>query len=186
MKLIVGLGNPGKQYEGTRHNMGFIVVDEWAHQHHERFNRQAMKGDYLETRVNGEKVIVVKPTTFMNLSGDCVDSFMRYYKIPKEDVLIVYDDMDLVPGKLRFRPKGSAGGHNGMKDIIKRVGTSDIQRLKVGVGHPEKKSVVNHVLSRFPEELHPTMLAATETAVRALDEWLAGESFAQVMNRYNG
>ncbi|MDO4680516.1 MAG: aminoacyl-tRNA hydrolase [Aerococcus sp.] len=186
MKLVVGLGNPGKQYEGTRHNMGFIVVDEWAHQHHELFNRQAMKGDYLETRVNNEKVIVVKPTTFMNLSGDCVDSFIRYYKLDIKDVLIIYDDMDLVPGKLRLRPKGSAGGHNGMKDIIKRVGTTDIQRLKVGVGHPDKHSVVSHVLSRFPKELHPTMLEATERAVAAVDEWLMETTFENVMNKYNG
>lgn len=185
MKLVVGLGNPGKKYEGTRHNTGFIVVDEWAVQHNETFDRSAMQGDYFGTRVNNEKVLFVKPTTFMNLSGDCVYNFMHYYKLALEDLLVIYDDMDMPVGRLRLRQKGSAGGHNGMKDIIKKVGSSEIQRMKLGIGHPEHDSVVNHVLSRFPKEDHATMLQTVDQAVQAIDAWLEGETFMNVMNQFN-
>ncbi|MGX7348060.1 aminoacyl-tRNA hydrolase [Aerococcus vaginalis] len=185
MKLVVGLGNPGKKYEGTRHNMGFIVADEWAVQHHETFDRTAMQGDYFETRVNNEKVLFVKPTTFMNLSGDCVYGFMHYYKLALEDLLVIYDDMDMDIGRLRLRQKGSAGGHNGMKDIIKKVGSSEIQRMKLGIGHPTDTTVVNHVLTRFPKKDHDTMLQTVNHAVDAIDAWLNGETFQNVMNQFN-
>lgn len=186
MKLIVGLGNPGKKYEGTRHNIGFIVLDEWAHQHNETFNKTGFRGEYFETFVNGEKVIFLKPTTFMNNSGEAVGAMANYYSIPVEDILVVYDDLDMDPGRIRLRQKGSAGGHNGVKSLIAHLGTDKIRRIKLGIGHPGKDgTVVNHVLSRFPKEDHTPMLAATRAAVEAIDYWLAGHSFEETMTNYN-
>lgn len=185
MKLVFGLGNPGKEYVGTRHNMGFIVLDEWAYQHHEKFNRSAFSGEYFETFMNNEKVLFIKPTTYMNRSGMCVVGFLNYYKVALEDIIIIYDDMDLEPGRLRLRQKGSAGGHNGMKDIIKQVGKDTIKRIKVGVGHPDGKSVVTHVLSRFPKEQNAMMLNTTRSAVDAIDYWLNGHTFEETMSHFN-
>lgn len=186
MKLVVGLGNPGKEYENTRHNAGFIVVNEWAYRSHEEFNRQAFNGVYFQKQVAGEKVLVVKPTTFMNLSGQCVAGFMNYYKLDLEDLLVVYDDMDMEVGRLRLRKKGSAGGHNGMKDIIKCLSSQEIQRIKLGIGHPKGKgSVVNHVLGHFSTEEKEDILESTTLAADAIEDWIQGVSFEQLMNRYN-
>ncbi|KAA9218952.1 MULTISPECIES: aminoacyl-tRNA hydrolase [Aerococcus] len=186
MKLVVGLGNPGKEYEGTRHNIGFIVLNEWAYRHHESFDRSAFNGVYFKRRVANDQVIFVKPTTFMNLSGQCVSGFMNYYHIDLEDLLVVYDDMDMEPGRLRLRKKGSAGGHNGMKDIIKMLNSKDIQRIKLGVGHPQGKgSVVNHVLGKFSKEDQGKMLESSQAAADAISYWLEGNSFENTMNRFN-
>lgn len=186
MKLIVGLGNPGKKYEGTRHNIGFIVLDEWAYQHRESFNKTGFKGEYFETFVNGEKIIFLKPTTFMNNSGEAVRAVADYYSIPVEDILVVYDDLDMDPGRIRLRQKGSAGGHNGVKSLIAHLGTDKIRRIKLGIGHPGKSgTVVHHVLSKFPKEDHTQMLAATRSAVEAIDYWLAGHTFEETMTNFN-
>lgn len=186
MKLIVGLGNPGKKYEGTRHNIGFIALDEWAYQHHESFNKTGFKGDYFETFVNGEKTIFLKPTTFMNNSGEAVIALANYYDIALEDILVVYDDLDMEPGRIRLRQKGSAGGHNGVKSLIAHLGTDKIRRIKLGIGHPMPgRTVVDHVLSRFPKEDHQAMLEATKAAVAAIDYWLAGNTFEETMTNYN-
>lgn len=186
MKLVVGLGNPGAKYANTRHNIGFIALDEWAYQNKQQFNKNQFNADYFETYVNNQKVLFVKPQTFMNLSGQAVQAFLHYYKVELEDLLIVYDDMDLEPGRVRMRKKGSAGGHNGMKSIIELTGSQAIQRLKIGVGRPKRGvSVINHVLMPFPKEDHQAMLDSVQRASDAISFWLEGNSFENTMTKYN-
>lgn len=186
MKLIVGLGNPGKKYFNTKHNVGFIVLDQWAQSHGEAFNQSKFDGEYFETMVNGEKVMFLEPQTYMNLSGESVIQVMNYYHLTPEDVLIVYDDMDIVPGKIRLRLKGSAGGHNGMKNIIQHTKAQNVQRLKVGIGRPEPyHTVVDHVLTPFPKKDQEAMLDGVEQAIDAIDYWLSGETFENTMNQFN-
>ena len=144
MKLIVGLGNPGKEYEHTRHNVGFKVIDAFAHKH----NLELKKSKYTGKFYKGDGLIIAKPQTFMNNSGNFVQPMAKFFKIDLEDILIVYDDMDLPAGMARMRKSGSAGGQNGMKDILFKFGTNDIPRLKVGIGRPKNGSK-NHVLGKF-------------------------------------
>ncbi len=149
MKLIVGLGNPGKEYEKTRHNIGFIVLDsylgdvKWS----TKFN-----GNYYETNINGEKYIFLKPLSFMNLSGGVVSQFVKFYKITPEDILVIQDDLDLPVGKCRIKINSSAGGHNGIKDIINSLGTDSFARVKVGVSHNKSIDTKDYVLGRFGKE----------------------------------
>ncbi len=145
MKMIVGLGNIGKEYDKTRHNTGFMVVDELAKKHD--INNFKVQSDALiaDFRVNGEKVLLVKPTTYMNDSGRAVRSLMDYYDVDLNDMIVAYDDMDMPVGKIRLRQKGSAGGHNGIKSIIAHVGTQSFNRVRVGIDHPTKESVVDYV-----------------------------------------
>ena len=144
MKLIVGLGNPGKEYEATRHNIGFKVIDAFAHKHGIELKKSKYTGRYYK----GDGVIIAKPQTFMNNSGNFVQPMSKFFKVELEDILIIYDDMDHLAGVARMRKTGSAGGQNGMKDIILKMGTQDIPRLKVGIGRPKNGSK-NHVLGQF-------------------------------------
>ena len=134
MKLIVGLGNPGDKYQGTRHNVGFDVIDALARQEGLKLTDQKFRSDYTIWRVGDEKVLLVKPYTFMNLSGEAVLPLMSYYNISPDELVVVYDDLDLEPGKLRLRQSGSAGGHNGVNSIIEMLGTQDFKRVKIGIG----------------------------------------------------
>ncbi len=146
MKMIVGLGNIGPQYEGTRHNTGFIVVEQFAKSHDMTIKTRKMNAKYGSGFVNGEKVMVVEPTTFMNDSGLAVRPLMDYFDIAVKDIIIVHDDMDLPVGKIRIKDKGSAGGHNGIKSIIASVGTENFDRIRVGIDHPDHgNTVVNYV-----------------------------------------
>lgn len=185
MKLIVGLGNPGKKYEKTLHNAGFLAVDALAAKYNVAFNKEMFNGHYGKTRINGEDVIIVKPQTFMNVSGECIGPLCRYFKIENEDVFVLYDDMEIRFGQLRIRKNGSSGGHNGVKSLIQHLGDQEFPRLKIGVGRPSKeRSVVSHVLAEFsPEqEKHlPEILSASVGAVEMfIDEDLRG-----AMNAYN-
>lgn len=149
MKIIAGLGNPGKEYEHTRHNMGFDVIDILAERFHAGIWKQDMKADIAQVMVNGEKTFLVKPLTYMNNSGEAVGAIAKYYKVPLEDIYIICDDLDLPPGKTRIRKKGSAGGHNGIKSLIAHLGSEQFVRFRIGVGHPKDgHTVVEHVLSR--------------------------------------
>ena len=153
MKLIVGLGNIGEKYCFTRHNVGFMVVDKWALKNDITFREEKrLKCMLTKFRRNGEDYMLIKPTTFMNLSGDAVIAVMNYYKINVEDVIIIYDDLSLPIGKMRFRANGSDGGHNGIKSIIKNLGTSNIARLKVGIGPQPPIPAENFVLQNFSKE----------------------------------
>lgn len=146
MKLIVGLGNPGKDYKDTRHNVGFIVLDNYlkTDDWKEKFNAL-----YHENRINGEKVIFVKPLTYMNLSGDAVVQFVNYYDIELDDILIIHDDLDLNFGTYKLKKNSSAGGHNGIKSIINRLGSEDFARLKVGISHDKSIDTKDYVLGNF-------------------------------------
>ena len=134
MKLIVGLGNPGKEYSGTRHNVGFAVIDELSNEYSIDVSKGKFKGVYGEGRINNERVILLKPLTYMNLSGESIKAVSDFYKIPVEDIIVIYDDISLPVGGLRIREKGSAGGHNGIKSIIAHLKTDEFPRIKVGVG----------------------------------------------------
>lgn len=185
MKIIVGLGNPGKKYEKTLHNAGFLVIDELAKKYNLELNKEMFNGVYAKTRIQGEDVIFVKPQTFMNLSGECVGQLCRYFKVEVEDVFVVYDDMEIRFGQLRIRKNGSSGGHNGIKSLIQHLGSQEFPRLKIGVGRPsENRSVVSHVLAQFSpiQEKHlPELLTA---AVGAVEMFIADELRA-AMNEYN-
>ena len=137
MYIIAGLGNPGREYDMTRHNIGFEVIDYLAEQYNVKVNKLKFKSLYGETNLGGEKVYLVKPQTYMNLSGEAIREFCAFYKIPSENVIIINDDISLEAGKVRIRRKGSAGGHNGLKSIIYQLGTDEFPRIKMGVGAPK-------------------------------------------------
>jgi len=183
MFLIVGLGNPGKEYENTRHNIGFNAIDVISKKYKIELNRIKFKGVYGETFIKGEKVILLKPSTFMNLSGESIRAVMDFYKINKEDVLVIYDDISLEVGRLRIRDKGSAGGHNGIKSIISHMGTEEFGRIKVGVGQP-KGNLVNYVLGNFAKEEKQILDEVLETVVLAT-EVIIKEDVKEAMNKYN-
>ena len=144
MKLIVGLGNPGKEYEATRHNIGYKAIDAFIHKHNIKLNKKKFTGHFYK----GDDFIIAKPDTYMNNSGDFVGPLAKFFKIENEDILVVYDDMDTPVGKATMKKNGSGGGQNGMKDIIDKLGTKEIPRLKIGIGRP-KNGAKNHVLGTF-------------------------------------
>ena len=184
MFLIVGLGNPGREYENTRHNIGFAAMDVLAEKYNIDINRSKFKGEYGEGFINGNKVILLKPYTFMNLSGESVREAIDFYKLTEEQVLIIYDDISLELGRLRIREKGSAGGHNGIKSIINHMGTDVFTRIKIGVGAP-KGDLVNHVLGKFSKDevniLKQTLDAVTEATADIIDN-----GAKDAMNKFNG
>lgn len=186
MKMIIGLGNPGKQYEKTRHNVGFHVIDELC----ERLSTPAMQskfnGMYTVVHRPEGKVMLVKPLTYMNLSGECVRPLMDYYNVATEDIVVLYDDLDIAPGTIRLRQKGSAGGHNGMKSLIAHIGTNEFNRIRIGVGRPTGgMKVADYVLSTFSKEETPSIEDMVKKSAAACEEWL-GKPFLEVMNNYNG
>ena len=181
MKLIVGLGNPGMEYVHTRHNVGFDIVNKFAKKQGFKFSRKG-KAMVSENNVNGEKVILLKPLTFMNLSGEAVARIMHSYNVSPEDMIVVCDDMDLPLGKLRIRRKGSGGGHNGLKNIIDCIKSDNFCRMRVGIGREE--DTINYVLSRFSRSDRKVMEESFERAVCALEALLT-ETVDKVMNDYN-
>ncbi|MCM3223716.1 aminoacyl-tRNA hydrolase [Bacillus cereus] len=185
MKLIVGLGNPGREYELTRHNIGFMAIDELAKRWNISLNEQKFKGVFGAGFVNGEKVILLKPLTYMNLSGESIRPLMDYYKIDVEDFVVMYDDLDIPVGKLRLRMKGSAGGHNGVKSTISHLGTQEFQRIRMGIDRPKNgMKVVDYVLGRFTSEEIKDVNHSIEKAADACEEWL-NKPFLQIMNTFN-
>ena len=184
--MIVGLGTPGTQYENTRHNAGFLAVDTIAQKHHTDINRIKFKGLVGECSLGGKKALLLKPSTFMNLSGQSVREAMQIYKLPPEKVLVIFDDINLEPGKLRIRRKGSDGGHNGMKNIIYLSGSDQFPRIKLGVGkkpHPDY-NLADWVLSRFTEKEQKDLATALENAAAAA-ELIAKGDMDRAMNLYN-
>ena len=185
--LLVGLGNPGTQYENTRHNVGFLVADELAERQNAPIQRLKFKALTNLLTISGEKVLVMKPVTYMNLSGEAVVEAARFYKLPPERVLVISDDVSLPVGKLRIRKGGSAGGHNGLKSIIQHLGTDQFPRIKVGVGqkpHPDY-DMADWVLSKFAGEDLKTITEAIRKAADAV-ECLIQEGPDKAMNRFNG
>lgn len=186
MKLIVGLGNPGRKYEKTKHNVGFAVIDYLAEKYRIPSSGISMKGEYGRGMIEGQKVMLLKPMTFMNLSGESVQPFVQYYKIdPEQDLILVYDDVDLEAGKIRVRQKGSAGGHNGMKSVIGRLGTDAFPRVRIGIGgKPAGWDLADYVLAPFDAETQKKVDNAVADAARAVELILQGE-IAEAMNLYN-
>lgn len=186
MKLIIGLGNPGKQYEHTRHNIGFDVIDALAKKWGTPLEQTKFKGMYATSHQPDGKVMLLKPLTYMNLSGECVRPMMDYFDIDIEDLIVIYDDLDLDVGKLRLRQKGSAGGHNGIKSLIHHLGTQEFNRIRVGVSRPPAgMKVADYVLSKFSKDDQPIVEDAISKSVEAVELSLS-KKFLEVMNTYNG
>ncbi|MCL6549047.1 MAG: aminoacyl-tRNA hydrolase [Alicyclobacillus sp.] len=186
MKLVVGLGNPGPRYAETRHNAGFWVIDELAGRLGspcDKLKWQATVGEY---RLNADKLILCKPQTYMNLSGNSVIEVVRYFQLrPEQDLVLVYDDMDFPPGVLKLRLKGSAGGHNGVRSVIEALGTDRFARVRLGIGRPDPGvDVVRYVLSPVPPEERPKIRSMVERAADAV-LFALEHSFEKAMNRFN-
>lgn len=184
--LVVGLGNPGAKYESTRHNMGFLVVDKLAQNEKLKFNKLRFKAWTATWEVGGEKVLLMKPQTYMNLSGEAVGQAARFYKIPADHVLVISDDIALPAGKLRIRAGGSAGGHNGLKNIIQHLGTDRFPRIKVGVGSPQQAEhdIADWVTGKPMGEDQKVIIEALDKAVAAIPV-LIGQGVDRAMNRFN-
>lgn len=184
MKLIVGLGNPGGQYAETRHNVGFLLLDTWNEELKLEF-RPKFQGLMAEGQWAGEKVFLLKPQTFMNLSGRSIRELTQFYKIEPKDIIIIHDDMDLPLGRIRLRQSGSAGGHNGIKSTISELGTEEFWRLKMGIGRPPAGwNPANYVLGSFGKEEIPSLEDVLERGQEVLSLWAQGES-NKAMNKYN-
>ncbi|WP_294581681.1 aminoacyl-tRNA hydrolase [uncultured Thomasclavelia sp.] len=184
MKLIVGLGNPGKEYDKTRHNTGFMVIDNLAKKLNVSIDQKKFKALYVKCKYHGEDVILLKPQTFMNLSGEAVIAAMNFYKIDIDDILVIYDDLDMPVGKLRLRKSGSAGGHNGIKNIISHLSSQDFKRIRVGIDRHPYMKVVDYVLSKFTEEEDAAINEGIEKATAAILDYL-DHDFDYAMNHYN-
>ena len=186
MRMIVGLGNPGRKYELTKHNVGFLVADLLAD--HFDIDISTKKENALvgEARMGGEKILLVKPQTFMNLSGQAVGALARFYQIPAENIIVVYDDLDIPLGKVRVRAKGSAGGHNGIKSLIQHLGTMEFPRVKIGIGRPDPNwQTPDYVLSPFNDEEWKNINPALTSAKDGILEILKNGTH-QAMNKFNG
>jgi len=182
----VGLGNPGRRYQETRHNIGYAVVRELARQFGTTTAKSKFHGEVVEAGLGGQRALLLSPTTYMNRSGISVQAATSFFKIPLEDMLIVCDDLNLPVAKLRFRAQGSSGGQKGLEDIIRRLGSSDFPRLRIGIGSPpENWDWAEYVLSKFTEEEIPEIQRAVDTAVEAVVLW-ARDGVEPCMNRCNG
>lgn len=183
--LIVGLGNPGAKYEHTRHNMGFLTVDLMAEKQGVKLNKVKFKSAYNVMRFAGQKCLVMKPQTYMNLSGEAVHEAVQFYKIPADHVLVIFDDVSLPVGKIRVRPSGSAGGHNGIKNIIAHLGTQDFPRVKIGTGAPEEDGdMVDWVIGVPSQAERKTLVDSFERAIGAAETILT-DGCQKAMNEFN-
>ena len=186
MKLIIGLGNPGAQYESTRHNAGFIAIDNYAKKNNISFNLEPkFKGAIGTMVIDGEKILLLKPMTYMNLSGESVIAVMNFYKIDVEDIIVISDDLDSPLGRIRLRDHGSSGGHNGHKNIVNHIHTENYKRIKIGIGRDSNISVVDWVLKKFNEEELAIMNQAAEKISNALDEFVNGVDFMKISSKYS-
>ncbi len=184
-RIIVGLGNPGKEYANNRHNVGFMIADQLAAQHNLKFSRMMNKAIVALGEIAGRKVILAKPQTFMNLSGESVGPIVKFYKADLSHLLVIYDELDLPLGQLRMRPKGSAGGHNGMKSIIARLGSDVFPRLRVGIGRPPgRRDPRDYVLEDFTSSELATLEPVFARAVEGVQRWLT-EGIDSAMNFVN-
>ena len=184
MKLIVGLGNPGKKYEGTRHNMGFMAIDLLSDQAQIDVDKEVFHGLMGRGKIYDEDVIIFKPTTFMNLSGTAVQEVVHYFKIALEDIVVIYDDMAIPIGSIRLRKEGSSGGHKGMQNIIDCLSSDQIKRIRIGIGEPGEWDTIDYVLSKPLKDDMPLIEEAIANAVRGVKEYLKSD-FDRAMNKYN-
>lgn len=183
MKLIVGLGNPGMDYVHTRHNVGFDIINLFAKKNNFNFSSKNKSMLISENNYNGEKIILLKPLTYMNLSGQAVESVAHTYKIEPCDIMVIHDDMDLPLGKIRLRPGGSPAGHNGIKSIINCLNSKDFNRMRVGIGRND--NAIDFVLGKFSKNDRKIIEEAFDTCVDALEDWFSND-INYLMNKYNG
>lgn len=184
MKLIVGLGNPGKEYENTRHNIGYIFIDSLADKLGVSIDKKKFNGLYTEAVINNEKVLLVKPLSYMNLSGEVVEKFVNFYKIDINDILIINDDLDLDVGRVRLRLKGSSGGHNGLKNIALHLKTEDFKRLKIGISNNKLIDTKDYVLGKFTKEEKEIINNLKDKIVNLLMDFV-NTDFDKLMAKYN-
>jgi PTH1 family peptidyl-tRNA hydrolase len=186
MKLIIGLGNPGKEYESTRHNAGFIAIDAFAKDNDITFNLEPKFKGAIGVKVfNGEKVLLLKPMTYMNLSGEAVIAVMNFYKIDVEDIIVISDDLDSPLGRIRLRDHGSAGGHNGHKNIINHLHTEAYKRVKIGIGRDSNIPVVDWVLKKLTEDELAVINQAADKVTNALEDFANGIEFMKISSKYS-
>ena len=181
MKLIVGLGNPGKEYENTRHNIGYMIIDNFVNS--DNWKKESL-AYVLKLTINNENVLFIKPTTYMNLSGQAVQYYLNYYKIDTKDLLVIQDDMDLDIGKVRLKLKSSAGGHNGIKDIIKNIKTDEFLRLKIGISKPTNDTI-EFVLGKFSKSDLEILKNNMNTYNQIITDFINNTKIETLMNRYN-
>ena len=185
MYLIIGLGNPEEEYSKTRHNMGFNAINKIAEKYEIEMKKTKFNGIYGRGNIEGEKVMLIKPQTYMNLSGKCVKEFLDFYKIEREKMIIIYDDMDVEPGKIKIRKQGSAGSHNGMKSIISEIQTQEFPRIRIGIGRPiHENDKINYVIGNIPEEEMEKLEEGIEKAKEATIDILA-KGIDHAMNKFN-
>ena len=185
MKIIAGLGNPGQKYDKTKHNTGFMTMDHYLDEKGLSLDKDKFEGLWTKQKINGEDVILLEPQTYMNESGRSVSQVANFFKVDPEDILIIQDDMDTPIGKIRIRANGKSGGHNGIKSIIRDLGTEKFNRLKIGIRHPKNATVVSWVLTPFNDEQQKLMDDAFDTSVKIIDDFIAGRDSQYLMNKYN-
>jgi len=185
MYLIIGLGNPEEEYARTRHNMGFDTINKISEKYNIKVNKSKFNSLYGTGTIEGEKVILLKPQTYMNLSGEAVRDFMNFYKLSPENIIVIYDDLDIEPGIIKIRKKGGPGTHNGMKSVVSEIKTEDFARIRVGIGNPEyKNDLLNYILTRIPDEEYKVLEVSTKTAAEAVGE-IIKSGLDSAMNKYN-
>ncbi len=182
--LIVGLGNPGEEYEFTRHNIGFMSIDYYLHKNNLILTNNKFNGEFLKTSINDNDVIFAKPLTYMNLSGNFIRDIINFYKIDINNILVIYDDMNLDVCKLRLRNKGSAGGHNGIKSIINNLGTDEFKRLKIGIGKPKHNNIIDYVIGKFSKEELMQIDNIYPIVENIINDFIS-KDFTFLMNKYN-
>lgn len=187
MKVIAGLGNPDKKYARTMHNMGFMAIDRLAEKLNISFDKKGFKGVYATYSFGGEKFIIIKPQTYMNLSGECVREVLDFYKLSPEDLIVVYDDLDINIGSLRIRQKGSAGTHNGMRNIVLNIQSTEFLRIRIGTKPDcDGADIIDYVLSNIPKSEEEKFDSAIDRASDALKDLILGKNTDEIMRKYNG
>ena len=184
LRLIVGLGNPGKVYVNTRHNVGFMIIDNYCNKKNILINNDKFMGLYAQTVIKNEKVIFLKPQKYMNLSGEVVRDYVNYFKINIDDILVINDDLDIQVGKFKLKSKGSSGGHNGLKNIGEQLGNYNFKRLKIGISNNKLIDTKNYVLGRFSQDDQETINKLIDLSVNIIDDFLT-TNFDLLMTKYN-
>ena len=184
MKLIVGLGNPGKEYENTRHNIGFNVIDLYLKKKNLKLDKEKFNGKFTKTNINNEDLILLEPQTYMNLSGDSVRKVIDFYKIKIDDILIIQDDLDMEVGKIKLKEKSSSGGHNGIKDIEEKIGTNNFKRLKIGISNNKMIDTKDYVLGKFDKKEKEILNKSYDICLNIIDDFLV-MNFDLLMGKYN-
>ena len=184
MKLIVGLGNPGKEYENTRHNAGFKFIDKYAKSQNIEINKEKFGGIYNTFSYNGEKIILLKPQKYINLSGEVIIKYLEFFKININDLLIICDDLDTELGKIKIKYKGSSGGHNGLKNIEYHLHTNEYKRIKIGISNDKNKSTVDYVIGKMPKDQLEKLEKITDLSEQIINDYLK-INFDNLMNKYN-